>query len=532
MPDCPLPSLSPETVRHALRERREIALVDVREEDDFARGHPLFAAQLSASRLEIEALWRLPRRDVTVAVYDDGEGLADAAARRLQALGFSRVHLLAGGLQGWRDSGGELFRDVNAPSKAFGEWVEHERRTPLLAADEVKALLDRGADVVVLDVRRFDEYQTMSIPTAISVPGAELLLHVRDLAPDPATRVIVNCAGRTRSIVGTQTLVNAGIANPVAGLRNGTIGWTLAGLALEHGQSRCCGAASAPARRAARIAAQALAERAGALRLDGAGLARWRADASRTLYCWDVRSAREYEAGHREGFGSAPGGQLVQETDVFAAVRGARIVLADDDGTRAPITAHWLAQMGWEVAWIDGPAPAARCATGPWHGAQPVAPAVERIAPAELAALQADGGVLLIDLARSAAHVAAHIPGAWWALRTQLPRLLDELPARSHIVLTCETGALAGFAAADLARLTDTPVRALEGGNAGWHADARALEAGAQRLASPRIDRYRRPYEGADNAREAMQAYLEWEYGLVAQLGRDATHGFKVLAAA
>ena len=78
----------------------------------------------------------------------------------------------------------------------------------------------------------------MSIPTGISVPGAELVLRARELAPRPETTLIVNCAGRTRSIIGTQSLVNAGIPNPVYALRNGTIGWTLAGQELEHGRSR------------------------------------------------------------------------------------------------------------------------------------------------------------------------------------------------------------------------------------------------------------------------------------------------------
>ncbi|MFV3015241.1 hypothetical protein ACM9HO_05975, partial [Pseudomonas sp. KHB2.9] len=45
----------------------------------------------------------------------------------------------------------------------------------------------------------------------------------------------------------------------------------------------------------------------------------------------------------------------------------------------------------------------------------------------------------------------------------------------------------------------------------------------------PRIDRYRRPYEGTDNPKEAMQAYLDWEFGLVEQLARDGTHGFYVI---
>jgi rhodanese-related sulfurtransferase len=414
-------STTAEAVRDALRARREIALIDVRDEHPFAQAHPLFAAQLSAARLEPDAPWRLPRRDVELVIYDAGEGLAAPAAQRLRALGYSRVSLLDGGLDGWRRGGGELFRDVNVPSKAFGELVEHERQTPSLAAEAVKALLDAKADLVVLDARRFDEYRTMNIPRGISVPGAELALRVRELAPDPKTQVIVNCAGRTRSIIGTQSLVNAGIPNPVAALRNGTIGWTLAGFALEHGQGRRFGPVSEATRALARSAAQALAARAGAQRLGPEALDR-PDPPDRTVYRYDVRTPDEYARGHPSGFGSAPGGQLVQETDVFAPVRGARIVLADDDGVRAPMTAHWLAQMGCDVAWIDG-IPAAR-----------------------------------FDVTET------------WPPRSSAPE-------------------------------------------------------------ATRGERYRRPYEGTDNPREAMQAYLDWEFGLVAQLARDGTHGFKVLGA-
>ena len=270
-PDIPL--LTPAQVRQHLLDRHEIALVDVREEDPFAQAHPLWAVQIGAGRIALDAPWRLPRRDVTIAVYDNGEGLASPAAQELQALGYTRVHLLDGGLAAWRDAGGELFRDVNVPSKSFGELVEHERHTPSLAAEEVKALLDAKADVVVLDARRFDEYATMSIPGGTSVPGAELALRVRDLAPDPNTRVIVNCAGRTRSIIGTQSLVNAGIPNPVAALRNGTIGWLLAGQVLDHGAQRRFGGVSPANLAAAQASAQSLADRAGAVRLSVAGLA-------------------------------------------------------------------------------------------------------------------------------------------------------------------------------------------------------------------------------------------------------------------
>ena len=229
LPSDALPVMDAEAVREHLRQGREIALIDAREEDPFAQAHPLWAAQLSVARLPLDAPWRLPRRDVPVVVYDDGEGLAGPMARWLQQQGYSAVHLLqagagGSGLAAWRAGGGELFRDVNVPSKAFGELVEHERQTPSLPAEAVQALIRDGADLVVLDARRLDEYQTMSIPGGTSVPGAELVLRVRDLAPDPRTRVIVNCAGRTRSLIGAQSLVNAGLPNPVAALRNGTIG--------------------------------------------------------------------------------------------------------------------------------------------------------------------------------------------------------------------------------------------------------------------------------------------------------------------
>ena len=154
------------------------------------------------------------------------------------SLGYRDVSLLAGGLAGWTAAGGELFADVNAPSKAFGELVAATAGTPDVTAQDLQAMLRDGQDVVVVDARRFEEYQTMSIPTATSVPGAELVLRVGALAPDPATTVVVNCAGRTRSIIGAQSLINAGQANRVLALRNGTIGWTLAGLTLDHGQTR------------------------------------------------------------------------------------------------------------------------------------------------------------------------------------------------------------------------------------------------------------------------------------------------------
>jgi rhodanese-related sulfurtransferase len=253
----------------------------------------------------------------------------------------------------------------------------------------------------------------MSLPGGISVPGAELVLRAAEIAPDPDTTIIVNCAGRTRSIIGAQSLINAGVPNKVVALRNGTIGWTLAGQTLAHGREQRFPEVSDDSE--ARNRARNVAYRAGVKQIGVDELAHLAADRRRTLYRFDVRTPEEYEAGHLPGFLSAPGGQLVQETDHFAPVRAARIVLADDRGARADMTASWLAQLGWEV------------------------------------------------------YVLTAFDGA------------------------TETG-----------NPYAVPPRSKEG-------------------------RYRRPYEGTDNPAAAMQAYLDWEYGLVDQLARDGTHGFFVI---
>ena len=526
-----------EQVREALLARQEIALLDVREEDPHAQSHPLFAANMPLSRLELDAWSRLPRRSVPIVVFDNGEGFAERAAAKLVDLGYTDVALLDGGLAGWIRAGGEVFRDVNVPSKAFGELVEAKRHTPSLSAQEVKALLDAKDDVVVLDARRFDEYQTMNIPGSISVPGAELALRARALAPDPKTRVIVNCAGRTRSIIGTQSLVNAGLPNPVAALRNGTIGWTLAGQSLEHGARRqfAPGAGlDAGVLSTSREAAAALATRAGVKHVTLAELGAWVDDASRSTYRYDVRTPGEYGHAHLPGFQNAPGGQLVQETEMFAPVRGARVVLFDDDGVRASMTGSWLAQMNVDVYVLAGVTNEDLTARGAWQPQRPLPDATPALSPAALAELveHGDARVAIINVTSSANHVKAHVPGAFWAMRSDLTHALAAIEKEQQpdrYVVVCQTNAIAPYAAPDVASLTGKPVHVVEGGTSAWIREGLPVEAGDTRLASPRIDRYRRPYEGTDNAHEAMNAYLEWEYGLIAQLDRDGTHGFVVV---
>ena len=515
-------TVSVEVLKQALRGGQELALLDVREQGAFAKAHLLLARCFPLSRLELIAWELLPRRTVPIVVMDAGDGgLAGLGAARLAELGYTDVSVLNGGLAAWRQAGYEVFSGVNVPSKAFGEFVELTYGTPRLPAEKVKAMADRGADMVILDSRPFDEYHRMNIPGGIDTPGAELVHRIADLAPSPETTVVVNCAGRTRSIIGCQSLINAGIPNPVYALKDGTMGWHLAGFELERGQERVAASPSAEAIGVARERASNVASRFGVQSIDRATLEAWQAETeTRSLYLLDVRTPEEFEAGHLPGSVSAPGGQLVQATDEYVAVLNARLVLIDDDSVRAKMTASWLQQMGWRNAVVLEEGLVGALETGPAKCSLPGIPAdqtVKILSPSDLDASLRDGGAVVLDFATSLAYREGHIPGATWASRAALP----ELASASEVVVTGDDPELCRFAAADLlAARKDRHVRLLDGGNEAWRAAGYPLERGGVSDQDPE-DVWYKPYDKVASIEDHMRAYLSWEIALVEQLERD-----------
>src|SRR5262249_7826608 len=144
----------------------------------------------------------VPRRGTRIVLCDDADGLVERAADILARAGYTKLHALDGGVAAWAAAGFELVSGVYLPSKAFGQFAERARAPPSIDAAEHERRMRERSGIVVLDSRPFDEYQRVSIPSAVNVPGAELVLRIRDLAPSPQTMVVVNCAGRTRSIIG------------------------------------------------------------------------------------------------------------------------------------------------------------------------------------------------------------------------------------------------------------------------------------------------------------------------------------------
>ncbi|MBN9411948.1 MAG: sulfurtransferase [Burkholderiales bacterium] len=541
--------LTPAALKHRLEAPDELALIDVSEEGEFGMGHLLRAVNVPYSRLELLIRPLVPRLDCPIVLVDQSNAVTARAARRLEALGYRNLSVLQGGTEAWAAAGFELFRGVYVPSKAFGEWVEHAFDTPSIDAHTLSALLAQGEDIAVLDPRTVAEHAARHIPTAIACPGAELLYRFRDLVPSRDTLVVVACGGRTRGIMGAQSLITAGVPNRVVALADGNHGWTLAGFDMEQGLERHYGTASEHGAAWARERADALLHKFQLPTVDLRTLAQWQqADATRTTFTFDVRSPEEYRAGHLAGARSAPGGQLIQATDQWMGTLGARVVLVDDDGVRAVLVAYWLTLMGWDAHVLrdeaHAPARAAgRHAPQAAHAQSPDAAAqvIRESQPAPVRAAEIDPhaaaarlaqGALAVSVDSSTDYLAGHPPGALWANRSRLDGVATAAAGRAVLLFSAD-GESAHLAAADLAERVDsaTGIAVVRGGLQAWKAAGLPIEsAPEERLTQDeRVDTLFWAHDRRRGNPEAMRAYLEWEKNLLSQVAAD---GFRFAARA
>lgn len=518
------------TVKTMINDGEELALIDVREAGQFGENHMLFAVPAPYSKFEAVIGNLVPRKSVRVVLVDDGDGVAQKAAARLEVLGYSDVAVLDGGVQAWNDAGYKLFTGVNVPCKAFGEYVEHAYHTPSITAEELKTLFDKDEDVVVLDSRPMDEFNRICLPRGIDCPGAELAYRVHDFAPNPETLVVVNCAGRTRSIIGAQSLINAGIPNKVVAFENGTMGWRLAGFEPEYGQTRTYDGISDEALKVAQNRAANVRERFEIKTIDRKALEKLQSENDqRSLYLLDVRAPDEYRTGHLPGSFMSPGGQVVQGTDQWVGAKGARIVLIDDTSVRATMTAHWLVQLNiFEVyVLIDGLKDAElEKGDTPSNVLGLESQAIEECTPDEAEASLASGNAAILDVGRSMDFRDAHIEGAVWSCRPVLDDALAKLSKSPKVILVSKDGVAAKLASIDVQSASDAPVAVLAGGMDAWVASGKPTASSSDPKDEACIDYLFWAHDRHQGNQVAMNTYLDWEQDLPRQLKEDGDTNF------
>ncbi|MBI4574403.1 MAG: sulfurtransferase [candidate division NC10 bacterium] len=515
-------SIAPSTLRHLLHEGSTLALIDVREQGEYNAAHIPGASSLPRRLIEFRLQRLVPCPAVQIVCCDDDERRARLAGKTADRMGYVRVAVLEGGVNRWASLGLPTEWGMNVPSKDFGERVEVQHHVPCIDAAELDKRMRQGEPLIILDSRTPEEYERACIPGARNTPGGELAYRIGDIAKAHSdATVVVNCAGRTRSIIGTRILQRMGLKN-VVGLKNGTSGWVLAGLPLEKGARRPALPDPSPENLAAvRAFAGRIAAEDGVRSLPINSLRDLLAKAGHEcVYLVDVRTEEEYLAGHLPGFWWFPGGQAVQRADDLVAVRNATVVFCCDNGIRSTITASWYRQMGLPnvfvveggaTAWADaglsleaGPDPQEP------FGLRSAAAAARQVAPREVHLSLTGTGptVLFVDTSREFA--SGHVPGARWISRSWLELQIESLvpERRAFLLVTDRDGRSAPLAAATLREMGYSNVSVLAGGMAGWHQAGLLVEQGLSGVLTPPEDIVpagpERPYHD-------MVSYLRWE---------------------
>ena len=515
--------ISPQALSELLAGESLFALIDVRESGEYNSSHIPGSSLIPRRQLESQMSYAVPFEGTQIVVCDDDGRRSRLAADTLERIGYGRVSALDGGINRWVTEELPTEWGVNVPSKDFGERVEVESHVPEISATDLHGRIERGDKLVVLDTRTPEEYQRFCIPGGRSVPGAELALRIADITKDSDedTTVIVNCAGRTRSIIGTRTLQRMGMSN-VFGLENGTSGWVLAGYQLETGADRVEMPAPSPEGQAtAEAYARRVADEDGVRFLDVQGLRATMDRRSReTLYLIDVRTHEEFERGHIPGFRWFPGGQAVQRSDEAAVVRNAAVVFACDGIARAAITASWFRQMGFgEVYTLDG-------GTGAWEAAgleletgQVESPTLSldearrRVRAISAAELDASTPQAIIFVDTSQDFAQGHVLGSRWTPRGWLEFWIGDIApsTQTPVTVTCLDGVNSALAGATLLDMGYSDVSVLDGGMAAWRQAGLPAERGLSGVMSSPNDVV---LSGPNRNYADMMNYLRWEEAL------------------
>ena len=495
-------------VKDLLSSKEEHAFIDVRENAAYGSGHPFFVSHVPYSILEARIGLYVPNQLTATILVDGGDGVAEKAALRLEEIGYRDVIVLKGGIDAWKDAGYALYEGISAPSKSFGEVVEHELGTKSITASELKARMNAGDDnFVLLDGRTPEEFNRMTIPTSTSCPNAELSLRYAALMAKPDADIIVNCAGRTRSLIGAQTLNLLELPNKVYALENGTMGWRLAGLDLEHGASR-----SYPTElpgellELAHERAEKLINEYGIRVIDLQTLNQWNDDPTRTTFKFDIRTIEEFEDGHLQDFRHAPGGQLVQATDQWFATRNARIVLFDHHRIRAVMTAIWLKGMGHDAVILDEKTVTEFVRVEEF---EIDISGITLINATEIA--KRAENVTIIDIRSSQDYRDGHIEGAIWSIRPKI----DQIDMHGDVIVVASELLTATYVLKDLGGAGFISLTESEDWKA---AGLNIIETPNNPPDEERIDflfhTHARHSGNMDHARE----YLRWETGLIDQM--------------
>ena len=520
--------ISATDLHHALLQRSEIAVIDVREAKFYAQGHINLSAHVALSSLEPQLLTAVPRRSVPLIVVDDKGAVGGAAERAIEllsALSFTDIRKLEGGLSAWRENGFASGTGYNTLVKTFSDLAHAHYATPTITPEQLHARLISGQPTTVIDCRPEQEYQKTTVIGAHNVPGVELALYHLNRV-EAGHLYVISCFSRTRGIVATTTLARLNDVPNVVFLEDGIMASFLHGVPTGPGDSRLPAPGHIESDPVLRGHAEGIIQRHGLSVIDHSQYSRFVEERdSRTLYVFDVRPEASYLAGHLEQAVSAPGGQLLMTYDAQVPVRNARVVLVDDAHLkRAAVSAFWLSHFdnadihvlavdSDDFNLVGGASTVALPENVQWLTSQDAHKRLDSFC--------------VLDVGPSLNYEQGHLPGAKFALRPSLYAWLETQP-QGPFLFTSPNGVNAAYAASEFTQAFGIESYVLEGGTEAWRKAGLALEVDVQpqQLISPFDDDWGSTMRAKVNREQIFRNYLTWERNLGHEVPQDETVKF------
>ena len=501
-------------VRDWLGDGGEIAFLDVREEGQHGAGHPLLAVNLPYSRLELDIGRLVPRRACRVVLIDGGDGVADRAARRLAGLGYSAVHVVAGGVPQWEREGHQAVPEHQRAEQGLRRdrrdrpphAARHRRRTRPHQArghEGRGARQPHGRGVQPLSCARRGELPRRragaSLHRSGARPGYAGRRLLRRAHPQHHRRAVADQCRRAE-----QGRLVAGRDAGVAARRAGA-GARYRGLAGAGQQGGGRGGAAARRRCHQRGSASG-----------GSTARRWTPGSAKAGRGPPICSTYARRTNTRPGTcrdRSRPrAGSWCRRSTAGSAHEAPASCWWTIPATRAIMTAHWLTQMGWDVVVLDRAFAGQSLETG--------IPAAEADPPRRAGDRGGRGRALAQRgrRRRGRNHAERRLP------RRGIPRARSGRSARVSTACRKACGApaasscsptipaIGALAAADLAEIAGGAVALVQGGVDGWRAAGHPFAASPDDPPdSDRIDYIFWNHDRHAGNQEAMRAYLRWE---------------------
>lgn len=497
----------------------EIAFLDVREAGPFSEGHPLFAVPAPFSILEATIGDLVPRPNVPIFLFDNGDGIAEASAEVIVSMGYADVGVVHGGPSAWVDAGLGLYKGVNVPSKTLGELAEAHWHPSTIDAQTLVAWQRGGRAFSLIDCRPPDEFRKMTLPGAINLPNGEIAHRLPVIGQE--IPIVVTCAGRTRGIIGALGLARIAPDCEIYALENGTQGWALAGLGLVRGKEPGALPELSPTERhQTQCRADAFLAAEAIPLVTASDVTRLLQDKTRTTFLFDVRSSGEADADPLPAFRHVWSGQIVQATDRWVGVRHARIVLADDLGLRAGLAAIWLRALGHDVyvLQVDDAVRALLPTTKPAPSVIEIPSIDAKRALAQVNSREAN----LLDLRPSRRFALRHVQESRWTIRPQIKAFVGT----GRLLLIGDEGPEATLGGKELLRLGHRDLALIRGGITALSDAGATMKKSVSLPLAQAIDVTSFAYGRHDGDLAASRLYLDWEQGLVAALSPDERAAF------